>query len=329
MNYTARAMPESQWEGEAPAEPLSRCVYLLRGSAEASPSRGKSSRLAKKPNVCTTKSLFGAVILFTFVAGCNPVSVKPDSPSKTSELQPTSKPTQTTISVAAASDLKFAFDEVVSEFNKLHPEIQVETTFGSSGNFFAQLSNKAPFDTFFSADIGYPEKLIAQGDGVKETLFSYATGHIGIWVANDSPLNPEWDGIAVLRDPAVKKIAIANPRFAPYGRAAEAALKHFEIYESIQHRLVLGDNIAQTAQFVESGAADAGIIAASLATASNLQKKGRFWLLPTDSYPTLVQGGVILAWAKDRKACDQLRSFVTSEAGQAILQRHGFAQPDH
>ena len=273
------------------------------------------------------KIFIGALILFTFVAGCNPGSVPTDSSLKTSELQPTFKQTPTTISVAAASDLKFAFDEVVSEFKKLHPEIQVETTFGSSGNFLAQLSNKAPFDIFFSADIGYPDTLIEQGDGVKETLFSYAVGHIGIWVRNDSPLNPEQDGIAVLRDPAVKKIAIANPRFAPYGRAAEAALKHFEIYESIQDRLVLGDNIAQTAQFVESAAADVGIISASLATASQLRDKGRLWLLPTDSYPTLVQGGVILSWAKDRQACDQLRLFVMSEAGQTILRKYGFAQP--
>ena len=234
--------------------------------------------------------------------------------------------TETKISVAAASDLKFAFEEVVNEFKKQHPEIKVETTFGSSGNFFAQLTNKAPFDLFFSADLGYPEKLIEQGEGLKESLFCYAVGHVGIWVRNDSPLNPERDGIAVLKDPAVTKIAIANPRFAPYGRAAEAALKHFEIYESIQDRLVLGDNIAQTAQFVETGAADVGMISASLATASTLKDKGRFWLLPTDSYAKLVQGGVILSWAKDREACEKLRSFVISEAGQSILEKYGFAQ---
>ncbi len=275
------------------------------------------------------KSLFGVVVLFACVAGCQrePVPSGADTSPKPSESQPASKLTETKISVAAASDLKFVFEEVVSEFKKRHPEIQVETTFGSSGNFFAQLTNKAPFDIFFSADLGYPDKLIEQGDGLKESLFSYAVGHIGIWVRNDSPLNPERDGIAVLKNPAVRKIAIANPRFAPYGRAAEAALKHFEIYESIQGRLVLGDNIAQTAQFVETGAADVGLISASLATASTLKDKGRFWMLSTDSYPKMVQGGVILSWAKDREACEKLRSFVISEAGQAILKKYGFAQP--
>jgi len=254
------------------------------------------------------------------LAGCDRVPV--DSASPKSSTLP-----QKSITVAAASDLKFAFEEITSDFKKLHPEIQIQTTFGSSGNFFAQLSNKAPFDIFFSADIGYPEKLIEQGDGLKETLFSYAVGHLGIWVRNDSSLDLDKNGIAVLSDAKVKKIAIANPRFAPYGRAAEAALKHFEIYESIQDKIVLGENISQTAQFVESGAADVGVISASLATVSPLRDKGRFWQLPTDSYPKLVQGGVILSWVKDRKVCDQLRHFVTSEAGQAILRKYGFAPP--
>lgn len=273
------------------------------------------------------KRQLGMLVLLACLSGCDRGPAPPDSSSKSANVPPTSKVTQTKISVAAASDLKFAFEEVSTEFKKLHPKIQIEVTFGSSGNFFAQLSNKAPFDIFFSADIGYPDKLIEQGDGLKETLFSYGVGHLGVWVRKDNELDLEKNGIAVLSDPSVKKIAIANPRFAPYGRAAESALKHFEIYESVQDKLVLGENISQTAQFVESGAADVGMIAASLATVSPLREKGRFWQLPTDSYPKLVQGGVILSWAKDREACDQLRLFVTSEAGQTILRKYGFASP--
>ena len=269
----------------------------------------------------------GILVLLAFLSGCDRGTIPADLSSKSVDVQRTSKVTNITITVAAASDLKFAFEEVASEFKKLHPEIQMETTFGSSGNFFAQLSNKAPFDIFFSADIGYPDKLIEQGDGLKETRFSYAVGHLGIWVRNDSSLDLDKNGIAVLSDVKVKKIAIANPRFAPYGRAADAALKHFEIYESIQDKLVLGENISQTAQFVESGAADVGMIAASLATVSPLRDKGRFWQLPTDSYPKLVQGGVILSWTKDRHACDELRLFVISPTGQTILRKYGFAQP--
>ena len=230
--------------------------------------------------------------------------------------------------MAAASDLKFAFEELLAEFRRNHPKIEVVTTFGSSGNFYTQLSSKAPFDMFFSADLDYPRKLIDQGDAVKETLFEYAIGHIGIWVRNDSPLDID-QGIDVLKDPSIVKIAIANPRFAPYGRAAEAALKHFEIYDAIQDRLVLGDNIAQTAQFIETGAADIGIIAASLASASPLKNKGRFRSLPTDSHPALRQGGVIMTWARDRSASDSLRTFVISDPGKTILRNYGFDSPEN
>jgi molybdate transport system substrate-binding protein len=273
------------------------------------------------------KRRLGTFVLLACMLGCNRGPMRPESSSNTAELQPMSKVIRTKIDVAAASDLKFAFNEVVNEFKKRHPEIQVDTTFGSSGNFFAQLSNKAPFDIFLSADIEYPDKLIEQGDGLKESRFFYAVGHIGIWVLNESTLELEKNGIAVLSNPGVKKIATANPRFAPYGRAAEAALKHFQIYDSIRNKLVFGENIAQTAQFVESGAADVGIISASLAASSQLRDKGRFWLMSTDSYPALVQGGVIVSWAKDREACDRLRLFITSTDGQAILKKYGFARP--
>lgn len=232
-----------------------------------------------------------------------------------------------TVSVAAASDLKFAFEEIISEFQKAHPEVVIETTFGSSGNFYSQLSNKAPFDIFFSADMDYPRKLIEQGDADETTQFQYAIGHIGIWVRNDSPLDLNAPPAAVLSNPTIQKVAIANPRFAPYGRAAEAALKHLEIYDTLKDRLVLGDNIAQTAQFIDTGAADIGIIAASIAQASPLKEKGKFSLISNDSHPPLRQGGVILSWARNLTACQALRSFVISESGQAILEKYGFDRP--
>jgi molybdate transport system substrate-binding protein len=263
------------------------------------------------------KSVFYSAIMFFAFAGCG-------------EKRPPQKiplPSKISISVAAAADLKFAFVEIVDEFQREYPGIQVETSYGSSGNFFAQLSNRAPFDIFFSADMGYPRKLIEQGDAVKESEFQYAVGHIGLWVLNDSPLDLDDRGIGVLNDPTVKQIAIANPRFAPYGRAAESALKHFEIYDSIKDRIVLGENITQATQFVESGAADIGIIAQSIAMAPPLRDKGKYWPLPEDSHPKLEQGGVILSWVQDREACEKLRSFVISERGQSILRRYGFERP--
>jgi molybdate transport system substrate-binding protein len=258
-------------------------------------------------------------LLVFAMAGCGEKS----SPGTTT----TATPSRVSITVAAASDLKFAFEEIVSEFKKSHPDIGVETTYGSSGNFFAQLSNKAPIDIFLSADLSYPRKLIEQGLADQESEFPYAIGRICVWVRKESPLDLDQHGIIALNDPAVQKLAIANPKHAPYGRAAEAALKHFRIYESVQDRLVMGENIAQTAQFIESGAADAGMIALSLALAPTLREQGRHWIVPIESYPKLEQGGVILTWAKNRDACEQLRAFIISDAGKAILLRYGFEQP--
>lgn len=231
------------------------------------------------------------------------------------------------VRVAAASDLKFAFDEVTSEFQKKNPSIKVEVTYGSSGNFFAQLSNKAPFDLLLSADLEYPRKLIEAGHGVKESEFQYAVGHLVLWVPKGSKLDLDKLGIRAVTDPSVKKVAIANPKHAPYGRAAEAALKKLGVYDDVKDRLVLGENIAQTAQFVESGAADVGLIALSLALAPGMREKGRFWDVPLDAYPRLEQGGLILNWAKDKEATQALRDFLTGKDGRAILKKYGFILP--
>jgi molybdate transport system substrate-binding protein len=235
---------------------------------------------------------------------------------------PPAKPRRVT--VAAASDLKYALDEIVVEFKKKHPDIEVETTYGSSGNFFEQLSSKAPFDLYFSADIAYPRKLIEAGLADQETEFQYAVGKIVVWARKDSPLDVEAQGIQSLCGEGVRKIAIANPVHAPYGRAAEAAFKQLGVYEQIKDKLVLGENIAQTAQFIESGSADVGVIALSLALAPAMKDQGKFWQVPLDSYPKIEQGGVILNWAQDREAAEALRAFVLSEEGRVTLRRYGF-----
>ncbi len=262
-----------------------------------------------------------------FASGCGP-STKPTPTAKPGETETASPPKEVPLprelTVAAASDLKFALDEILAEFQKDHADVRVKVTYGSSGNFFAQLSNKAPFDLFFSADIEYPRKLIEQGLAAKETEFQYAVGHIVVWVPNDSKLDVERLGIETLADSSVRKIAIANPKHAPYGRAALAALKSLGVYERIESRLVLGENIAQTAQFVETGAADVGILALSLAMAPAMRDKGRYWQVPQDAHPPLEQGGIILSWAKDQEAARQLRAFVMGDAGRAILKQYGF-----
>ena len=167
------------------------------------------------------------------------------------------------ITVAAAADLQFAMQEVGTRFQQESGKA-VKLIYGSSGNFAQQLQNGAPFDMFFSANLDYPRQLEAAGLTEPGTFYQYAIGKIVVWVPNDSKLDLS-SGLKALLDPSIKKIAIANPQHAPYGKAAVAALQKENIYEQVKDKLVLGENISQTASFVASGSADVGIIALSLA----------------------------------------------------------------
>ena len=235
---------------------------------------------------------------------------------------------QSVARVAAATDLKFALDEMVDLFRVRHPNIKVQVTYGSSGNFYAQLSNRAPFDVFLSADVDYPHRLVREGLASADDEFLYGVGRIVIWVPQSSSIDVEKLGMKSLLSPNARKIAIANPRHAPYGRAAEAAMRSMGVYEQVKDRLVLGDTVLQAGQFVESGSADIGIISRSHALAPSLRGKGRFWEVPLDAYPRRVQGGVILSWAQDRSAAVALRDFVLGEEGRTILRRYGFDIPE-
>lgn len=258
----------------------------------------------------------------------NERAVGDKSPGPIAEDRTKSSQRGSELRIAAASDLKFALDELAEAFHKAHPGIEVKVTFGSSGNLFAQISNEAPFDLFLAADIQYARDLAEQGKGWKETLFPYALGHIVVWVPTQSDLNLEELGIQSLVDARVKKVAIANPKHAPYGRVAEIALKNLGVYEQVSRRLVLGENIAQASQFVESGAADIGVIAQSLALAPAMQSKGRYWPIPIDAYPPLVQGGIILNRCQDREAAEQFQAYLIGEEGRSTLQRYGFGLPN-
>lgn len=235
----------------------------------------------------------------------------------------------TEILVAAAADLNFAIKDIIAEFEQKTGH-RVKLSLGSSGNFYSQISNGAPFEIFFSADIDFPRKLEEAHLTVPNTIFPYAVGRLVVWVTKESPIDVEKAGIDALLDPSVKKIAIANPRHAPYGRAAVAAMKHFGLHDKVESKFVLGENIAQTAQFIQSGNADIGIIALSLALAPPMRDKGRYWPIPLNAYPPLEQAGIILSWAKDLDATQRFKAFVTGTApgeGRAILRRYGFVLP--
>lgn len=229
--------------------------------------------------------------------------------------------------VAAAADLKFALDELAVAFRVARPDVALKVTHGSSGNFFAQLDNQAPFDVFLSADADYPRRLDAAGRGLPDSFFVYGIGRIVLWVPQGSALDLDGLGLRALLDPRVRRVAIANPRHAPYGRAAEAALRHYRLYDAVKPKLVLGENVAQAAQFAWSGAADAGIVALSLAAAPAMGAAGRFVEVPLEAYPRLEQGGLILRWAKDADAARAFRLFLLAEQGRAVLGRYGFLPP--
>ena len=215
----------------------------------------------------------------------------------------------------------------MTEFHTNQPAVKVKVTYGSSGNLYAQLQNQAPFDLYFSADIEYPRKLAEAGLALDTNAFLYAVGRIVVWTPKSSPVDVEKLGIQSLLDPSVKKIAVANPQHAPYGRAAVAAMKSLKVYDHAATNLVYGENIAQTAQFVQSGAADIGIIALSLAIAPQMRDAGRYWEIPLDAYPKMEQGGIILNWTNDADASRAFRDFVLGEHGRTVLKRYGFFLP--
>lgn len=229
------------------------------------------------------------------------------------------------LTIAAASDLSFAMKELVTEYEQATGR-HMKVTLGSSGNFYAQIQNGAPFDLYFSADIGYPQKLEEAGLTVPGSLYRYAVGRIVLWTGTVSHLDVS-RGFEVLRDPGVKKIAIANPKHAPYGRAAVAAMESFKVYDSVKDKLILGENISQAAQFIESGSCEIGIIALSLAVAPALKEKGVYWEIPAGAHPPIEQGAVIVKASKQQESARLFLEFVKGPRGQEIMKRYGFTLP--
>lgn len=219
------------------------------------------------------------------------------------------------VSVAAASDLNFAIKEIIQHFER-DTGNKVRLTLGSSGNFYAQIVNGAPFDVFLSANMEYPKKL----DG---STFIYGVGRIALWAPAGSKIDLEKLGMQALADPSIKKVAIANPAHAPYGQAAVTAMQHAKIYEGVKRKIVLGENISQAAQFVQSGAADIGIIALSIALSEPMRKAGRYWVVPQEMYPRMEQGAVLLKRAGP--AGRAFYEYLRSAAAKRVFENYGFS----
>jgi molybdate transport system substrate-binding protein len=229
------------------------------------------------------------------------------------------------LTIAAAADLVYCLEDLNLEFRKSHPEVALKVSAGASGNLFAQIRNGAPFDIFMSADMKYPEELVKTALADSSSLTLYAIGHLVLWSMN--PAIPVELGLESLRDEKVKRIAIANPEHAPYGRAAKAALVHGKLWDAIQSKLVLGENIAQTAQFVQTGNVDAGIVALSLVLASRLNNAGKYYEIPESYHPRLDQGAVLTKTGRAKPAAKVYVNFIRSDQARAVFNRYGFRLP--
>ena len=228
--------------------------------------------------------------------------------------------------IAAASNLTFVVKEVAAKFEE-QTGTRVKLALGSSGNFYAQIVNGAPFDLFLSADAEYPQKLVEAGLVQPESLTIYAVGRIVLWVPKSSPIDVGKLGIDALLYPTVRKIAIANPALAPYGKAAVAVMEKSRLSQSVSSKLVLGESVSQTAQFVQSGAADIGIIPLSLVIGSPLETEGSYWEVPAGLHPRVEQGAVVLKRTKAPELAQQFLQFLLGAEGSQIMTRYGYQAP--
>jgi molybdate transport system substrate-binding protein len=233
---------------------------------------------------------------------------------------------QRSISVAAAANLKPALEEIAARFEAGHPGVEVRRTYGASGVFLAQLTNGAPFDLFLSADAELPARAAGQGLAVGRP-FTYAYGRLVVWVPAGSRIDLEGKGLAALADPAVRKIAIANPEVAPYGRAARAAIEAAGVLDRLKDRIVVGQSVSQAAQFAQSGNAQAAFLPLSLARASPLAEEGRSWNVPPATYPRIEQAGIVVKGTRQPALAGELAAFLQGDVAREVLARHGYELP--
>lgn len=230
------------------------------------------------------------------------------------------------VAVAVAANMKPAFEEIAARFEARRAGVAVKATYGASGNFLAQIANGAPFDLFLSADAELPARVVEKGLA-EGKAFTYARGRLVVWVPGSSTLDLDGKGLAALADPSVRKIAIANPELAPYGRAARTALERAGLYQVLRDRIVTGQNVSQTAQFVQSGNAQAGFIPLSLARTPPLSDQGRAWPVPPSSHEPIEQAGVVLKGGREAALGRELGAFIGGDEAREVLQRYGYDLP--
>lgn len=263
----------------------------------------------------------------TFVLAALSICVSPTRASAQIENPKSKIENPPAVSVAAAANLVYALEALNAAFAKSSPDITITTASGASGNLVAQIKNGAPFDLFLSADLDFPQALIKAGQADAKSLTTFATGRLVLWTTRPASAVALASIPATVRDPAVKKLAIANRDTAPYGRAAQQTLEKLGAWTDAQPKLVTGDNITQTAQFVETGSADAGFVALSLVLSPKLKDRGRYLEVPADLHAPLDHGAVLTLRGTSNPAARRYLAFLSTEPAKKILRDFGYSVP--
>ncbi|QDS96225.1 Molybdate-binding periplasmic protein precursor [Roseimaritima multifibrata] len=267
----------------------------------------------------THSAAWGAILPLVFsLLGCG---------SNSAPIAHRASPETSTLTIAAASNLRFALEELNARFCEANPDCRLQMHYGSSGHLFAQLIQQAPFDLFLSADTRYPQQLVQRGAAAPADYFEYAEGTLIAWVPSTSELSLQTAGLTALKSPKVVRLGIANPRLAPYGTAAQQSLQNAGLWEDLMPRIVYGENITQVAHFIETGTVDAAILAGSLTRSGRRNHRGQEWAIPTDQYDPIRQAGVITKHSEQPLLAARFRDWLLSAEGQAVLQQQGYASP--
>lgn len=227
------------------------------------------------------------------------------------------------VNIAAAANLRYVLEEIKTAYVKQNPKAKVTLTFGASGMLVQQIINGASFDFFMAADNEFPLKLKDKGL-TTGAMSTYAFGKLAIY---STTLEVDKQGLNVLKDPAVKKIAIANPETAPYGERSVELLKNRKLYESLKSKIVLGENISQAAQYAFTGNAEVGFIALSLALAPEMAGKGSYYIVPQSEYKPIEQACILIKTPVLNTEASKFKKFILSPATKAIWEKFGYSVP--
>ena len=229
-----------------------------------------------------------------------------------------------TLKIAAAADLQPVLPALIDQFER-QTHKKVEASYASSATLATQIINGGPFGLFLAADLSFPQKVIAAGLGDSAEPVPYARGTLVLWARNDSPIQPLT--MDSLRNPTLKTVAVANPDHAPYGRAAKAAIEKLGLADTLQGKLVVAENIAQTAQYADSGNAQAGFLSLTSALTPRLTSDGKYVAVPEDSYPPLLQGAIVIKHGPNAEEAHQFLDFLLSAPIRKELGERGLKAP--